>query len=383
METTNISSGATSEPSPQSTHYSDVVASITTELSGGGSEQTHPEESIAEDDDPIGEHSTSSPVSYNFNHSYPSNKPFTTPNYRTQRRSRFTRRALLHRQFSLGRGNPSMVWCNDKGCDDEWVLFTNPEIYLRNYDRSREGLSLDTYLEDFAQLVVSKLFSIQDDRASKYKIRCLLSFIDSPAVRSAFCRFIIHHDYLKVDRSDEEFQKSLVAAQPVFEDIMFGYKTSARIQKVHSYISLEIKDPKEVSPQQLIVRFLVSCEIWRQQKTPRSESWRIGSARGVSQFLAAMLFNYRLMWRQRCFGIDYINTNDIWNQVWEQWLQKYPLQDPDEVVDGHFFQQRNQLKKTEEEVLDEVGYLGGVGQCNETYNPVKWCLGKEDFELMK
>lgn len=276
-----------------------------------------------------------------------------------------------------------MVWCNDKGCDNEWLLFMNPQIYLQDCDKSQEGLSLDTYLEDFAELMVSKLFAIQDARASKHKTRYMLSFIDSPAVRSAFCRFIIHHDYLKVDRSDEEFQKSLVAAQPIFEDLMFGYKTSARIQKVHSYISLDLKNPRDMSPQKLIVRFLVSCEIWRQQKTPRSESWKIGSSRGVSQFLAAMLFNYRLMWKQRCFSIDYIKTNDIWNQVWEQWLQKYPLQDPDELVDGDFFQQRNQLKKTEEEVLDEVGYLGGVGQSNETYNPVKWRLGKEDFELMK
>ncbi|KAH7262387.1 hypothetical protein BKA59DRAFT_519266 [Fusarium tricinctum] len=383
METTSIISGPTSGPSPQSTHHSDAVASVTTELSGGSSEQTYPEESIAEDDGSFGEQSTYIPVSYNFNHSGPFKNIFATPRYRSQRRSRFTRRSLLHRQFSLGRGNPSMVWCNDKGCDDEWLLFTNPQLYLRDCDKSQEGLSLDTYVDDFAELMVSKLFAIQEARAIKHKIRCLVSFIDSPVVRSAFCRFIIHHDYLKVDRSDEEFQKSLVAAQPIFEDLMFGYKTSARIQKVHSYISLDLKNPKDMSPQKLIVRFLVSCEIWRQQKTPRSESWKIGSTRGVSQFLAAILFNYRLMWRQRCFAIGYIKTNDIWNQVWEQWLQKYPLQDLDELVDGDFFQQRNQLKKTEEEVLNEVGYLGGVGQCNETYNPVKWRLGKEDFELMK
>ncbi|KAM0219499.1 hypothetical protein ACHAQI_000885 [Fusarium lateritium] len=373
---------STSEPSPQSTHHSDAGTSVTTTGSpGDSSQQAHPEKSTAEENDPSDGSSTLDPATHNSKGSFLSGKLVTRPRYRTRHRSRFPRGSLLRRHFSQGRGNRSVLWCKDGGCY-EWYIFMNPQRCLQNYDKSQEGLPLDVYLEDFAELMVSKLFAIQDARVSKHKVRCFLSFIDSPVVRSAFCRFITHHDHLGVDLSDEEFQKSLVAAQPIFEDLMFGYKTPERIQKVHSYITLKLKPPREISPQYLIVRFLISCEIWRQQKSPRSGSWRIGSTRGVSQFLAAMLFNYRLMWRRGCFGMDFLKTDHSWNEVWEQWLEKYPLQDPDEVVDGDFFQRRDQLRKTEEEVLDEVGYLGGVGQCNETYKPVKWRFGFEDFELL-
>ncbi|KAF4997736.1 hypothetical protein FGRMN_3656 [Fusarium graminum] len=303
----------------------------------------------------------------------------TIQSHRTLRRTQFARRALIHRQFSLGRGNPSKVWCDDGECILECFIFINPNLYPTNLRESREGLRVDAYFQDFTEAMVSKLFGILDAKTKKHRIRGMLSFIDSPPVRATFGGFIRTCEHLNLKSTDQEFQKALVAAQPVFRDLMFGVKTAARIQTVHSYLQPNTGGINGRDVGQLILQFLVTCEIWRQHKTPRSESWKVGSAEGVSQFLTAMLFNYKLMWHQKCFTIGFIFTGNEWDQIWEQWLQKYPVQDPDEDV----FEARNQLEKTEQEVLDEVGYLGGVGVCDDSYRPVRWNLGREDPMLLK
>ncbi|KAJ4257431.1 hypothetical protein NW762_008555 [Fusarium torreyae] len=388
MENTNsISSSGFFEQSSSSTHYSDDVFSVgTLDSSDHDSHKTHDDEK----GDPVKHksHDTSTSGAPRLKSLHDieietSGKAFSEQSYRTFRRSELTRRALIHRQISLGRGDPSKSWCNDEECDEETQIFLNPILYLIDYPKSRIGLPVEDYFRDFAAAMVTKLIGIQDTKAKNHKTRGLLSFIDSPPVRSAFWRFIGTYGLYEFNLSDDEFQKALVAARPVFQDIMFGIKTAARIEIVHSYINPDHELFETWPLQKFILRFLICCEIWRQQKTPRSESWKIGSSEGVSQFLTAMLFNYKLMWREDCLDTEIIHTTKDWDNIWEQWLRKYPVYDIDEVVDGEIFQPRDQIEKTEEEVLEEVGYLGGVGGYNEFYNPVQWFLGvQEDVILM-
>lgn len=307
---------------------------------------------------------------------------FTAYGYRTLRRSRLTRRALVLHQISKGRANPSEAWCNNRNCTKELIVFSNPFVYLIDFQNSREGLPVAVYFKDFANAMITQFFDIEDTNTKEHKTRGLLSFIDSPPVRAAFWRFIGSYERLNYRLSDEDFQKALMKARPVFLDTMFGIKTAARARKVHSYINPEPEDYDNWDLQQLILRFLICCEVWRQQKTPRSENWKIGSREGVGHFMTAMLFHYRLMWRQNCFYTDLVHTNHVWDRVWDLWLQRYPLEEPNEVVDGDIFQIRDHLEKTEQEVLDEVGYLGGIGQNDESYNPVQWYLGNEELFAM-
>ncbi|GKT99171.1 hypothetical protein FLAG1_06820 [Fusarium langsethiae] len=293
---------------------------------------------------------------------------FTAQGYRTLRRSQLIRRALVLRHVSQGRANPSEVWCNDKSCHQELEIFSNPLLHLTDFPSSREELPAAVYFKDFADAVITKFFDIQDINRREHKVRGLLSFIDSPPVRTAFWHFIAEYDRRRYRLSDEDFQKALVKARPVFLEIMFGIKTAARTRLAHSYISSEPEVKDKWDLQQLILRFLICSEMWRQQKTPRSENWKIGSREGVGQFMTAMLLHYKLMWQQNYFDTDFIRTNHIWDRVWDVWLCKYPLGNPDEVIDGDVFQLRDHIEKTEEEVLDEVGYLGGIGQNNENYN---------------
>ncbi|RGP66239.1 histone-lysine n- h3 lysine-9 specific dim-5 [Fusarium longipes] len=290
---------------------------------------------------------------------------------RVLRRSRRVRRALVLRQISQGRANPSEVWCNDKSCDREVQIFSNPLIHLADFATSRERLPVAVYFKDFADAMITKFFDIRDINAKDHRTRGLLSFIDSPPVRAAFWHFIRGYDGREYKLSNEDFQKALIKARPVFLDMMFGVKTAARARLTHSYINPQPQVYDKWGLQQLILRFLICSEMWRQQKTPRSKNWKIGSREGVGDFMTAMLFHYKLMWQQGCFDTDFIHTDHVWDRVWELWLCKYPFEDPNEVVDGGLFQLRDHIEKTEQEVLNDVGYLGGIGQNDETFNPIQ------------
>ncbi|KAF4453934.1 hypothetical protein F53441_3459 [Fusarium austroafricanum] len=332
-------------------------------------------------------------------HHFPGGATFSVQGYRTLRRLQLIRRGLILRQFERGRGNPSAVWCNQDTCEEEYIIFTNPFSYPVNQSRSREGVRVMVYFQDFADAMVTRLFAIQDNEAKKHKSRGLLSFIDSPPVRAAFLWFIRHYQRRSFKLSDKELREAFVMAQADFLDIMFGIKTKTRADKAHSYLIPEPEVIKKWTPCQFILSFLIRCEIWRQQETahpgdwrqqktyrqkiPRSKSWRVGSSGAVAQFLAAILLNYTLMWQEACFAIQKTHKSHAWDQVWETWLREYPPQDLDEDINVGFFQQWDQVEKTEEEVFKEGGYLGGFGQCDDIYKPGKWYLGKLEDCLMR
>ncbi|RBR13769.1 uncharacterized protein FIESC28_08044 [Fusarium coffeatum] len=365
-----------SESSLPSRDRSDAVSSSGTAASsnGGSLDTSHSDQKNKKDTKKNALRNTASTSIYD--------DGFTPQSYRTLRRSRLTRRASIHRQISQGRANPAEVWCNDKNCEEELRVFSNPYLYLVDNEESSEELPAAVYFQDFADAMVDKLFDIQDVAARKHKSRDLLSFVDSPPVRAAVWKFMGNYESREYKLSDKDFGKALVKARPVFLNLMFGVKTPENVRLVHTYISPDEDIHETWDLQQFILRFLVCCEVWRQQKTPRSENWKIGSREGVGQFMAAMLFNYKLMWDQECFDYDMLHTTHVWDRVWEMWLRKYPLESADEVVDGEVFQMRVHLDKTEQEVLDEVGYLGGIGQNDETYNPVQWYLGNGERLVM-
>ncbi|KAF5623901.1 histone-lysine n-methyltransferase H3 lysine-9 specific dim-5 [Fusarium sp. NRRL 52700] len=301
---------------------------------------------------------------------------------RSLRRSRLMRRGLISRQFDRGRGNPSVNWCNKEQCDYEFIIFTNPTLYLRNRPTSPQELHADVYFRDFANAMVTKLFAPEDSHAKRRKALGILSFVDSPPVRVAFSHFMEWYNLLGFTLSDRQFSRALAAVQPVFQGLMFGVKTAARVDAIHKYIVPETEDMKQWAPSQLILRFLVWCEIWRQQKTCRSESWKLGSSRTATEFLTAMLLNYKMMCREGCLLTSTTETNLVWDRVWEDWLRKYSIQKIDEVINGEFFYPRDQLDMSEEEVYQEVGYLGGIGQCDDVYRPVKCFIGHAEDRLM-
>ncbi|KAF4978906.1 hypothetical protein FZEAL_4792 [Fusarium zealandicum] len=304
--------------------------------------------------------------------------------HRVLRRSRLTRRSLLQRQITRGRGDPSQTWCSDSSCFEDGQIFRNPFVYLVDRQRSRLSFPVDDYFKDFANAMVGKLFpAVKDPKAKDYKALGLLSFVDSPPVRTAFWKFTRTCLIRDMKPSDANFQAALVKARPEFQDLMFGVKTAARTRKVHSFIDPQEHElNEEWTMHDFMLRFLICSELWRQHKTPRSGSWVLGSRERVADFLSAVLYNLRLMWLDGCFDKDIVHTDECWDRVWQDWLDKYPVQTTAEDGTCEVFEHRDRLEKTEDEVLREVGYLGGVGEHDGSYRPVRRMLGEHEWMLL-
>ncbi|KAM5354374.1 hypothetical protein ACJ41O_001023 [Fusarium nematophilum] len=305
---------------------------------------------------------------------------------RVQTRFHFARRRSVHDQVVRGRGDPSQPWCMDKSCRKEGQIFKNPFMYLVDNRNSRRGLPVKGYFKDFIDAMVGQLFpDILDRKARDRKSQGLLSFVDSPPVRTAFFKFSLSYRSRRMRCSKADFQTALIKARPVFQDLMFGVKTAARVRSVHSYIAPQQDDQisKKWTLHDFIVRFLVWAELCRQQKTPRSAGWVIGSRERVTEFLTAVLYNFWLMERDKCFDSAIAFKDDWWDRVWKEWLDKYPVEGSGEGSDEGDFQPRNKIDGLEEHVHESVGYLGGVGKRDDIYTPIRRALGDHEWLTMR
>lgn len=294
------------------------------------------------------------------------------------RRSALARRKVLQSQIQRGRGDPSVPWCLSKECLVEGYVFRSPDVYLFDVECSRLNLPVKSYLEAFAQTMTDSIFpEVTEKMARVEKVRSLLSFVDSPPVRAAFWKFNRGYNQRELNLSEKEFQKELVAARPQFQNLMFGGKTRQQVELVHEYMEPTEDQLSETwTLQDIMIRFLVTAELWRQHETPRSASWRIGSRQRVTEFLTAILHNFQLMSKDECFEREVIMNEKQWDDIWEEWLARYPFGGDD---DG--FIVRDWLDATEDEVLEEFGYLGGIGKF-EGYELARRRLGRYEDILM-
>ncbi|RSL85498.1 hypothetical protein CEP52_016114 [Fusarium oligoseptatum] len=267
---------------------------------------------------------------YTYKHT-PSWRPKTQLNLKSRfgvLRLQHTRRALLRQQISEGRADPYQTWCGNPSYDKEKA-------------RKRSEI---------------------------------LSFIDSPPIRSQAMKMRSGLIWHRANPTDKQFEAALIRARPVFLDIMFGVKTAKRVEKAHHYLTARRAHWKKWVLDDYIVRFLISAEIWRRHETPRRESWVIGSREAVGEFLTAILLSYRQLFTRDCLKTRNVTADHHWDDVWQGWLDKYPLPKDDDDD----FKLREKQDLTEEDVLEEIGYLGGVGKADETYKPIRNRPGEPD-----
>lgn len=245
-----------------------------------------------------------------------------------------------------------------------------PFTYPVDQEKCQNGLPVQNYFHDLAEAMVIMLFpklkSAEDRTRKRFEI---LSFIDSPPIRGHALRVRAGFVWLGATPSDKQFNAALIRARPVFLDLMFGIKTAERVEKVHGYLTARRAEFKYWTLQDYILRFLISAEVWRQQETPRRKSWVIGSREAVGEFLTAVLLGYRQMFTQDCLVAKTLCLDEAWDQVWQEWLEKYPLRNILEEKGEDDLQLRERQDLTEEGVLQQVGYLGGIGKCAGTYTP--------------
>ncbi|RMJ08641.1 hypothetical protein CDV36_011737 [Fusarium kuroshium] len=314
---------------------------------------------------------------YTYKHT-PSWRPKTQLNLKSRfgvLRLQHTRRALLRQQISEGRADPYQTWCGNPSCKKDGEAFKMPYTYPVNKRKCRDGLPVEDYFHDLAEAMTILLFpKLKDDKEKARKRSEILSFIDSPPIRSQAMKMRSGLIWHRANPTDKQFEAALIRARPVFLDIMFGVKTAKRVEKVHHYLTARRAHWKKWVLDDYIVRFLISAEIWRRHETPRRESWVIGSREAVGEFLTAILLSYRQLFTRDCLKTRNVTADHHWDDVWQGWLDKYPLPKDDDDD----FKLREKQDLTEEDVLEEIGYLGGVGKADETYKPIRNRPGEPD-----
>ncbi|UPL03225.1 hypothetical protein LCI18_014159 [Fusarium solani-melongenae] len=294
-------------------------------------------------------------------------------------RNQHTRRAFLRQQMSEGRPDPYQSWCGDPSCKKDGRVFMMPLSYPMNQEKCWDGLPVEDYFHDLAEAMVIMLFpKLKSPEDKTRKCFEILSFIDSPPIRSHASKVLAGFVWLGVHPTDKQFEAALIRARPVFLDLMFGVKTAERVEKIHSYLTVRRAQLKKWTLDDYILRFLVSAELWRVHETPRRESWVIGSREAVGEFLTAVLLSYRQLFIRQCLVTKDVKLEEAWDQIWQEWLEKYPSSKVLEEDDADDFKLRERQDLTEEDVLEQVGYLGGIGKGGGTYTPSRNRPGEPD-----
>ena len=284
---------------------------------------------------------------------------------RFYRRQELNQIDIQYRQVKLGRPDPNWRWCNDPKCDKERALFERPYMFHGFTRWSRNGLLVRDYIRDFASAMVDGLYPLaRDGQAKRTKRLSLEWFIKSPPVVSAFWYFKDMIELRGMEITETNLQQAIDEAQPQFLSIKSDQGSKENIDTFHN-CSQRIIEDKDWTFANYVLRFMLHVEAWRQYGKWDCNDWSFGTNERAAEFLAALLYNFCIMRRDKCF-YAICHTDDIrWDETWEKWLGQNPMRGMNDYQDSSFVL-RETVYGSEQKLLEEVGYLGGVG----SYVPV-------------
>ncbi|KAF7562044.1 hypothetical protein G7046_g2089 [Stylonectria norvegica] len=272
--------------------------------------------------------------------------------------------ALLSEQYDNGRFDPEWTYCGKAYCSQETLLFKRPFIYYRDAVVSHYNLTVEGYFGEFRDQAIRLLCPDMKDLKSKTIMhRNIQAFHDSPPVRAALQRFRRDYLNLKLNLRSREIATELRIIRPHLEELMPGGAIRNKAEIVHRLLGAKYDEVKQSwGLRELALRFLITVELWRQYAKGYSYDWSFGSNKRTSEFLVALLLHLCLMARERCFSRLRKLSERRWNIIWQQWLETYPaIHDDSDEDDVDKFVTRPHHRISEEKVLEEVGYLGGIG----------------------
>ncbi|KAL6887309.1 hypothetical protein HDV57DRAFT_514864 [Trichoderma longibrachiatum] len=347
-----------------------------------------------------------------------------------RRRDRDERRRQAE-HFSQGRPHPSRTLCGNPACLQRCcnVFATSPRFLpvflLGDNERSADGISVRDILTDFAYLASTRMWppSSSSLEGGKKQTEALLraqsieAFAASPPARAAYLDFrgLCEKNNLRF-AAESRFRDVLSATMAPFCDVLAALDAAAEKSDaacieplVHRTLQgcfpPQQQRPDDPQMQQhpgdmgkpvawtheaCIMRFLLTAELWRRHdgRHMRRRGWAWGAGGGggegeggrwrVAEMLSGVLLQCWLMDRERCFERVSCRGGEQCDEVWQDWVDKYPLLGDDGDDDG---QEEEEDDEEEEDSrvkspdlvpkplglikgLDlekDVGYVGGVG----------------------
>ncbi|KAL7801235.1 hypothetical protein V8C44DRAFT_32025 [Trichoderma aethiopicum] len=342
-----------------------------------------------------------------------------------RRRDRDERRRQAE-HFSQGRPPPSRTLCGNPSCLLRCcnVFATSPRFLpvflLGDNERSADGIPVRDILTDFAYLASTRMWPSL--KGGKKQTEALLraqsieAFAASPPVRAAYLDFrgLCEKNNLRF-AAESRLRDVLSAVMHPFCDVLAALDAAAEKSDAACIERLVHRTLQGFFPQQqqqrpddpqmqqqhpegmgmpvawtheaCIMRFLLTAELWRRHdgRHMRRRGWAWGAAGGreggrwrVAEMLSGVLLQCWLMDRERCFERVSCRGGEQCDEVWQDWVDKYPLLGYDGDDDG---QEEEEDDEEEEDSrvkspdlvpkplglikgLDlekDVGYVGGVG----------------------
>ncbi|EGR45340.1 uncharacterized protein TRIREDRAFT_123687 [Trichoderma reesei QM6a] len=369
-----------------------------------------------------------------------------------RRRDRDERRRQAE-HFAQGRPRPSHTLCGNDSCLLRCcnVYATSPRFLpvflLGDSERSADGVPVRDIWTDFAYLASTRMWPFPEkgrkngDKNKKRKqseallrAQSIEAFAASPPVRAAYLDFrgLCEKNNLSFT-AESRLRDMLSAAMPSFCDVLASLDAATAAaaaaaksddmpayteqlvhctlqgcppqqqqqqQPNHQMLLLQHPGDKQPFPwthEACIMRFLLTTELWRRHdgRHMRRRGWAWGGRWRVAEMLSGVLLQYWLMDRERCFERVSCRGGEQCDEVWQDWVDKYPLlgEDDDDGDDdddgGEEDEQEEQEEEEEKEEEEEesnsravkspelvpkplglikgldldkdVGYVGGVG----------------------
>ncbi|KAL7936430.1 hypothetical protein V8C35DRAFT_295464 [Trichoderma chlorosporum] len=315
----------------------------------------------------------------------------------TLRRRQRDERRRREEQYSHGRPLPSRKLCGNEECLRRCCnVFKTTRLYLPDYllgdrDRSVDDIPVKDIQTHFAYLAATRIWpSIEKQSDVILKAQSIEALAASPPVRAAYLDFRSLCQKNNVNFSIESrLRETLSVTLPQFGKLIETLST-ARSDGEYTEMAVHraLQPPQQLDYRQTdrplpwtqegcIVRFLVTIELWRRHDEThmRRRGWA-WEPRIVAELLSAVLLHYWLLDREKCFDRVPCRGSEQCDEVWQEWLDKYPLlgessrEDDDEA-------DHDDRRKTEAKSPDlvpkpigliqgidldkDVGYVGGVG----------------------
>ncbi|KAH6609863.1 hypothetical protein Trco_003209 [Trichoderma cornu-damae] len=328
----------------------------------------------------------------------------------TLRRRERDERRRQQEQYSLGRPRPSRRLCGNDDCSLRCCRTFDtspaslPVFLLGDSDKSVHGIPVQDILTDFAHLATTRIWPCMEKQSEVVlKARSTEAFAASPPVRAAYLDFRWLCEANDLDLAMEPRLRSVLsAAVSPFCDLVKALDAAASdgdylertihgaLQPPRRSDQSQTDRPQPWTEQGCVLRFLLTVELWRRHDEAhmRRRNWAWGEPRIVAELLSGVLLHYWLLDREKCFERVPCRGSEQCDEVWQEWLDKYPLladsddDDGDDGDDGSGGEETTTTatkgkKKAAEKSPDlvpkpiglikgldldkDIGYVGGVG----------------------
>ncbi|KAK1246048.1 hypothetical protein MKX07_005117 [Trichoderma sp. CBMAI-0711] len=328
-----------------------------------------------------------------------------------RRRDRDERRRQAE-HFAQGRPRPSHTLCGNDRCLLRCcnVFATSPRFLpvflLGDSERSADGVPVRDIWTDFAYLASTRMWPSPEKgrkNGNKNKKRkqseallraqSIEAFAASPPVRAAYLDFrgLCEKNNLSFT-AESRLRDMLSAAMSPLCDVLASLDAAAvaavKSDNVPAYTeqlvhcTLQGCPPQQQQQQQqqqpnhqmlllhpgdkqpfpwtheaCIMRFLLTAELWRRHdgRHMRRRGWAWGGRWRVAEMLSGVLLQYWLMDRERCFERVSCRGGEQCDEVWQDWVDKYPLLGEDDDDDGDGDDDDGGGEEEEQEEEEEEG----------------------------